>query len=387
MNLSDRDAAHSNARLIIRPDVMVGNLKRLRHAFPDLFFFGVLKANAYGLGAKRIAPLLEDYVDGFAVATAQEAFALRDAGVQKPILSFGYVEPKDIIAMVEQGVRPAVDSFALAEAFSKAAQRCGKKAAIHLAVDTGHQRIGFIAGAEENRAIYEKIAKLPNLLIEGTYSHLSTSDEADTSFTLEQVARFTAEIAVQQAAGLQPTICHLANSGGLLAHGSETHFSGVRIGDGIYGLYTSSVVQEKSPVELQTSFRWEATISNVKQISAGTSVGYGRTWVAPKDTRLATVQVGYADGYPRSLSNCGTVLIHGVSCPIRGRVCMDQMMVEDRSGKAAIGDSAILFGTCPETGATLDHFTFEEQSGTILQETLVHIADRVERIYETEDGK
>nr|WP_072514596.1 alanine racemase [Ndongobacter massiliensis] len=386
MNVA-RGAAHSNARLIIRSDRMVENVTQLRQAFPNLFFFGVLKSNAYGLGAEVLAPLLEAHVDGFAVATAQEAFALRDAGVRKPILSFGYVEPQDVLPMVERGVRPAVDSFALAEAFSQAAQRCGKKAAIHLAVDTGHQRIGFIAGAPENRALYEKIAGLPNLRMEGTYSHLSTADEADPSFTEEQVARFAAEIAVQRAAGLQPAICHLANSAGLLAHGPETRFSGVRIGDGIYGLYTSPEVRKKSPVSLRLSFRWEATISNVKQIAAGTSVGYGRTWVAPRETRLVTVQVGYADGYPRALSNCGTVLIHGISCPIRGRVCMDQMMVEDRSGKAAIGDSVILFGTCPETGATLDHFTFEEQSGTILQETLVHITDRVERIYETEDGR
>ena len=293
---------------------------------PDTRMVAVIKADAYGHGAIPIARLLEDhsYIWGYAVATAEEALSLRRARIRKPILILGLVGQESLVELAQEEIRIAVSSYELARAYARAGEQAERRVYVHLAVDTGMSRIGF---ADRDPSVEEikKIWGLKGLTVEGAFTHFARGDEEDISPALVQLERFQAFIEKLKEHGLSPQLCHCSNSAGILRL-PEANLSMVRAGITIYGIYPSGDVAWKQ--KLSPVMELKSHLTLVKEVPAGTAVSYGGTYVAPDRRVLATVPVGYADGYPRLLSGKGEVLIHGKRARICGRVCMDQFMVD-----------------------------------------------------------
>lgn len=329
---------HSASFVEVNLDLIAQNLAALKERTSKAVF-GVLKADAYGLGAVPIARRLQDEVAFFALATVSEAKALREAGIEKPLLVFGYVADADIAWMVDHGVRPALSDVAAAARWDAVAAARGKVAPIHLAIDTGHHRVGIDWTKPRAVDIAEKMAQFSHLRLEGAYSHFSTADEANGPreeistafphrFAMEQLRRFKSAVDDMERAGLALQYRHIANDAGLLTFADDELFDAVRLGICLYGSYPSDDVGRYTDLKLSVPYRWLAPVSRVETVPAGESVSYGRTWFAERPTKVATVQVGYADGYPRLLSNRAVMLVGDVPCPVIGRVCMDQTMLD-----------------------------------------------------------
>ena len=336
----------------------------------------IIKADAYGHGAIQIARLLQDRCAFFGVSSILEAMELRKAGLTIPILILGNTPVSAFPAAIEEGIRPAIYRYEDALALSEAAVRAGKPARFHFAVDTGMSRIGFQV-TEEDADICARIAALPGLEPEGMFSHFATADCEDLTRAKRQAERYDAFDAMLKARGVTIPIHHLNNSAGLMNF--DRHYQMVRSGIITYGMYPSDEV-DPALLELKPALQWLSRVTHVKTLPAGREISYGGTYVTKKDTVVATIPVGYADGYRRNLSNKFYVLIRGKKAPIRGRVCMDQMMVDvtDIPG-AAVGDQETLIGTDgPETitveeiAAVADSFNYEFVCG---------ISRRVPRIY------
>ena len=358
------------------------NFNRIRRMKPTAKAYAVVKADSYGLGAIEISKYLENDVDGFCVATPEEAFALRDAGIQKKIICMGYTPSELIEQYIDLEIDPAVYTFDLASQFNTLAKNKNKTANIQIKLDTGHSRIGFMHDDPKTKKRIKEISELSNINISGIFSHFACADEKDESFTWLQIERYNKVIKELENSGVDPGIKHLANDAGIMAYADRVDFEGMRIGIGMYGEYPSDYIKSLNSVELKTVLKWEVEISNVKMIPAGTGVSYGQTWTADRDTILATLSVGYADGYFRSLSNKASVLINGQNCPIRGRICMDQMMVDVTGvGDVNIGDTAILIGIDKKTGNQINPSDLAEKAGTINYEILTSIGKRVKRKY------
>lgn len=321
----------SNSRIYaaIHMDALEQNLENMRkNLTPGTKMIGVIKANAYGHGSVPVARLMEkkDYIWGYAVANVPEAEELREAGMKKPILILGYVFPEDYQTLVDLEIRPAVFDYETAELLSQEAQKAGKVHPIHLAFDTGMTRIGFRHPKESIPEIL-RISKLPGITIEGAFTHFARADEQDLTFAHQQFAKYQEFLMLLEEAGIQIPVRHCNNSAGILWH-REGDLDAVRPGITLYGIAPSNEVVNPG-VELHPMMELKSHISFVKEVEAGVAVSYGGTFVTTKDsTRIATIPVGYADGYPRSLSNKGYVLINGKKAPIIGRVCMDQCMVD-----------------------------------------------------------
>ena len=336
----------------------------------------VIKADAYGHGAIQVARLLQDKCSFFGVSSVLEAMELRRAGLYNPILILGHTPVSAFHTLVQAEIRPTIYSLADAQALSRAAQRDGKSAAFHLAVDTGMSRIGFQA-TEEDADICAEIAKLPGLVAEGLFSHFATADCADLSRAQEQAALFDRFYEMLQARGLEIPIRHMNNSAGLMNF--DNHYELVRAGIVLYGMYPSDEV-DPALLPVRPALEWRSRVTHVKTLPAGRPISYGGTYVTAAPTRVATVPVGYADGYRRSLSGKFHVLIRGKKAPILGRVCMDQLMVDvtDIEG-VETGDTVVLVGrsgdeviTVEELAAAADSFNYELICG---------ISRRVPRIY------
>lgn len=321
----------NNSRIYaaIHMDALEQNLENMRkNLTPGTKMIGVIKANAYGHGSVPVARLMEkkDYIWGYAVANVSEAEELREAGMKKPILILGYVFPEDYQTLVDLEIRPAVFDYETAELLSQEAQKAGKVHPIHLAFDTGMTRIGFRHPKESIPEIL-RISKLPGITIEGAFTHFARADEQDLTFAHQQFAKYQEFLMLLEEAGIQIPVRHCNNSAGILWH-REGDLDAVRPGITLYGIAPSNEVVNPG-VELHPMMELKSHISFVKEVEAGVAVSYGGTFVTTKDsTRIATIPVGYADGYPRSLSNKGYVLINGKKAPIIGRVCMDQCMVD-----------------------------------------------------------
>lgn len=336
----------------------------------------VIKADAYGHGAIQVARLLEGKCAFFGVSSILEALELRQAGLSSPILILGYTPASAFPAAIQAGIRPTVYSRDAAQALSREAQRLGVTAPFHIAVDTGMSRIGFQA-TEEAADICAEIAALPGVKAEGLFSHFATADSADLSRSRAQAELFDRFDGMLRDRGVQIPIRHLDNSAGLMNF--DRHYEMVRSGIVTYGLYPSG---EVSPalLSLTPALEWHSRITHIKRLPAGREISYGGTYVTTKPTMVATVPVGYADGYRRSLSGKFYVLIRGKRAPILGRVCMDQMMVDvtDIPG-AAQEDPVTLVGrdgderiTVEEIAAAADSFNYEFICG---------ISRRVPRLY------
>ena len=365
----DLDALHANM------EAMHKNLKA------GTKMFAVIKTDAYGHGAVPLARELEglDYLFGFCVATVEEGVELRQAGIQKPILILGYTFPQQYETIVSAELSPAVFTYEMAEKLSAQGVAQNKDVTIHIAVDTGMSRIGYYVN-EKNAKEVARIRKLPHIIMEGIFTHFAKADETDKTFANHQLEEFQQMIALCEQEGVSFHYCHCSNSAGIVEM-PQANMDLVRAGITLYGLWPSAEVS-KDIIPLKPLLSLKSHISYLKSLPKGRSVSYGGTYTADTDRVIATIPVGYGDGYPRSLSNIGHVLIHGKRCPILGRVCMDQFMVDVTDlMEVSIGDEVTLIGKDKD-----DEITAEELgnlSGRFNYELVCDLSSRrIPRIYE-----
>ena len=375
----------NRVKAVVSLDAVEENFRQMRkNIASDTKMIAVIKANAYGHGAVQIAHMVEgyDYIWGFAAATAEEAIALRKAGITKPVLILGIVFEEFYPELVSYDLRPAVCEYQEAAKLSAEAVSQGKTIHIHLALDTGMTRIGF---ADEPSSVEEikKIAALPGLEIEGMFTHFARADEADRSPALVQLDRYLRFAELLEKRGVHIPVRHCSNSAGIIRV-PEANLNVVRAGITIYGIYPSEEV-ERDIVKLTPAMELKSHVSYVKNVERGTAVSYGGTFVTERFTRMATIPVGYADGYPRQLSNKGWVLIRGKKAPILGRVCMDQFMVDVTDiPEVKAGDEVTLMGRDGEEFISVE--TLGDLSGRFSYEFVCGISKRVPRVY-IKDGK
>lgn len=375
----------NRVKAVISLDAVEHNFHEMRkNIAQDTKMIAVVKANAYGHGAVQIAHLIQnyDYIWGFATATAEEALALRKAGVMKPILILGIVFDEYYPELVRNHIRPAVCEYEEARKLSAEAVSQGETVHIHIALDTGMTRIGF-ADIPESVEEIRKIAALPNLEIEGMFTHFARADEYDRSPAMVQLERYREFSGRVAEAGVEIPLHHCSNSAGIIRV-PEANLSIVRAGITIYGIYPSAQV-ETDIVRLDPVMELKSHVTYVKDVEPGTAISYGGTFAADRKLRVATVPVGYADGYPRQLSNKGWVLIHGQKAPILGRICMDQFMVDVTDiPDVCKGDEVTLIGRDGDEFISMDEMG--ELSGRFSYEFACDISTRVPRIY-IKDGR
>ena len=339
----------------------------------------VIKADGYGHGAEAIARLTDNYsyIWGYAVATAEEALQLRSAGVEKPILILGLVFEEYFREMVAGDIRLTVCEYETAKKLSREAVRQDKTVHIHIGLDTGMSRIGF-ADTPESVEEIKKIAALDHLEIEGMFTHFARADETDKTPAADQLNRYLTFAELLEKSGVHIPLKHCSNSAGIIRM-KEANLDAVRAGITIYGIYPSNEV-ERDIVKLEPAMELKSHISYVKDLEPGASVSYGGTYTADKKIRVATIPAGYADGYPRTLSNKGWVLIHGQKAPILGRVCMDQFMVNVSDiPDVKAGDEVTLIGKDGDEFISIE--TFGDMSGRFSYEFACDISKRVPRVY------
>ena len=336
----------------------------------------VVKADAYGHGAVPVARVLEPLCAFFGVSSVMEALELAHAGIEKPILILGHTPPNTYEKVVQKGFRVAIFNWEDAEKLSKVAQEQDCTAYVHFALDTGMSRIGF-QPTQESADLCARIAQLPGLEIEGLFSHFATADEEDLSKTHAQAEKFAAFDKMLMARGIRIRLRHLDNSAGIMHFGCQ--YDMARAGIVIYGLYPSGQMDPKE-LPLKPAMRWCSRVSHVKTLEAGRQLSYGGTYTTTKPTKVATVPVGYADGYRRSLSNKFYVLIRGKRAPILGRICMDQFMVDvtDIPGVTP-GDRVVLMGTDGEE--TISAEALSAAADSFNYEQVCNVSRRVSRVY------
>lgn len=364
----------------INLDVISDNFDKMHGSLKDgTLMAAVIKADGYGHGAVMIGRMLEekDYIWGYCTATAEEALELRHAGLKKPILTLGYIFPEHYEAMIENDIRSCLFTEKMAADFSKAAVRTGRKGYCHLAVDTGMGRIGF-RQSEEAFASIERIAAMPGLELEGMFTHFARADEEDTSEAARQLEEFLGFNRQLEKRNVRIPLLHASNSAGILKL-KDANLSMVRAGITMYGLDPSAEVTCRI-LDLKPAMTLRSHLTYIKTVPAGTAISYGGTYVTEKPARVATVPAGYADGYPRQLSNKGCVIIRGQKAPILGRVCMDQFMVDvTHIPEASEGDEVILLGKMGK--ASINAEEIGSISGRFNYEFVCDINKRVPRIY------
>lgn len=336
----------------------------------------IVKADAYGHGAVEVARALADKCAFFGVSSMLEALELRQHNIVNPILILGHTPPAAFPEAIPLGIRPAIFCESDALALSQTAAALGIQAPFHIAVDTGMGRIGF-QPTYENAVLAAKLAHLPGLKAEGLFSHFATADCADLSQAKAQGEKFDKFNAWLKELGVDIPLKHMDNSAGLMNF--ENHYDMVRSGIVTYGLYPSAEV-DPALLKLTPALSWHSRVSHVKRLGIGSPISYGAAFVTPRETTVATVPVGYADGYRRSLSGRFYVLIHGQKAPILGRICMDQLMVDvtDIEGVAP-GDKVVLIGS--QGGETITMEEISEAAGSFNYEFVCGISRRVPRLY------
>ena len=349
---------------------------------PGTKMYGVVKTDAYGHGAVPVAKTIDRFVCGYAVATVEEGVQLRKHGITKEILILGPVAAPRYEECIRQELCMPVFELDKAEGMSEAAEKLEKTAHVHIAVDTGMSRIGF-ADRQESVAQIKKIKELPNVEIEGMFTHFARADETDRSPAMDQLKRYLNFAKLLEDAGVQIPMKHCSNSAGIIRI-PEANLNAVRAGITIYGMYPSNEV-ERDNLKLIPAMELKSHIAYVKTLEPGAAISYGGTFTVKKEMRVATIPVGYADGYPRSLSNKGWVLIHGKKAPILGRVCMDQFMVDvTKIPEADMGDEVTLIGKDGKEFISME--TFGDLSGRFSYEFACDISKRVPRVY-IRDGR
>ncbi|MBE5874233.1 MAG: alanine racemase [Lachnospiraceae bacterium] len=362
-------------------DAIIQNMENMKAKLEgSTKMLGVIKTDGYGHGALEIANCLEplDFMYGFAVATAEEAFALRKAGVKKPIVILGYTFPYSFKQFAQEEIRPTVFREDMLLELSEAANATGRNIKIHIKVDTGMNRIG-IRPDETGIAFVKKALAYKNLEVEGIFTHFSRADEADKALTKKQFQLFSDFVNdVERKLDITIPVKHCANSAGIIDH-PMTNMDVVRAGIALYGLYPSEEVSREN-VELIPALSLYSTIVYIKKIGSGESVSYGGTFTADHSMRIATIPIGYGDGYPRNLSGKGHVLIHGKKAPILGRVCMDQFMVDVTDmPEVKEGDTVILIGKDGKEQISVEMLS--ELSGRFPYELVCDLGKRIPRVF------
>lgn len=354
-------------------DAIAHNLSELKKKInKGVLSLAIVKADAYGHGAVGVAKSIQDDVDYFGIAELGEAVELREAGVNKPILVLSYTSPHQYEDLVKYELTQTIFNYDDAVALSKAAVKLNKIARVHIAVDTGMSRIGFFCNGESVETV-KRINDLPNIYIEGIFSHYACADCVERETTDKQTRIFKGFISQLEERGMYIPIKHLCNSAGLLS--VDEQFNMVRLGIVMYGLYPDECVNDGT-IDLKPAMKIVSHVSHVKEVPAGSGVSYGHTYFTDKPTRIATICIGYADGYSRSLSNKGRVLINGKYAPVIGRVCMDQLMVDvTELSEVEVGDEVVVLGT--DGGNTITAEEIAELTDTINYEVICQFQKRV----------
>ena len=357
-------------------DALRFNVRKMQSLKPGMKTLVVIKADAYGHGAVEIARRIDSLADYYGVATIDEAEELRLAGVNKPILIIGYTASEDFDRLLKYDITQAVYDVSECEKLSWMALSKDRTAKVHIKVDTGMSRIGF--PADENgvkEAI--KLKNMKGLCIEGIFTHYAKADEMDKSYAKKQKDRFLSFIHGMEERGVEFAIKHIDNSAGTMEL-PDKEFDMFRMGIVTYGLYPSDEVSKD--IEIRPVMSLKCHVAHVKTVPAGVGVSYGWTYVTCRDTRIATITCGYADGYPRALSNQGRVLIHGEYAPIIGRVCMDQIMVDvSEIPDVKVGDEVTLIGREGKNVITMEEVA--APAASFNYELCCNIARRVPRVY------
>lgn len=340
----------------------------------------VIKADAYGHGAVPLAKLFEGRADFYGVACIEEAIELKKAGIKTPVLILGAVPKEFYSDIVKYDIRVPIFNLEDAKALSAEAVKQNKTAPFHFCVDTGMSRIGFQVNKESADACLE-ITKLPNIEAEGLFSHFATADEKDLSKAIAQRDKFKEFIKLLEERGINIPIKHINNSAGIMNF--DEYFDMCRMGIILYGLYPSHEVDENL-LKIKPVMEWRAHITHIKELEPGREISYGGTYKTGETRRIATIPVGYADGYPRCLSNKGKVLINGEFAPITGRVCMDQFMVDITGIDAKVGDTVVLVGKSGSKELSMEEVS--ESAYSFNYELPCRVARRVPRTY-YRDGK
>lgn len=349
-------------------DKIINNIKKVKSMNNQTPICAVVKANAYGLGAVPIAAYIEDYVSYIAVARYSEAKALRLSGIKKPILILGYVSLEEAIKCAEYDIDICIFDLDYTFEIDKA---LNKKLNGHLAIDTGHTRLGF-RNYETQKIL--SLKNLKNIRIRGAFTHYATADEKDTSFSKLQTKLFEETISkVRDEFNIENV--HIANSAAGISFDVKSDM--IRLGISMYGIYPSDYLKDTSSIDLEKAFKFMSRIAFVKDVKKGTPISYGRTFYTEKDMKIATVPIGYADGYFRAFSNIGEVLVNGESARVCGRVCMDQMMIDVSNIECKIGDEVEIYSDIYKEANKIDTITYELMTSFDM---------RLERVYK-KDGK
>jgi alanine racemase len=360
----------------------VREVRRITHKKSEIM--GVVKADAYGHGVKQaVETLIANGATRLAVSMLDEAIQLRQQGINVPILILSYTDPIRAEEIILNDVTQTVFSFDLAHALSEAAIRLKRNVKVHVKIDTGMTRVGFMPGYSAVKSVVE-ISRLPGIIIEGMFTHFASADEADTEYTQMQFERFMSICSELGRIGVHIPVRHVCNSAGIIQF-PEMHLDMVRPGIILYGLYPSAEV-DRSRIGLKPVMTLKANVIMVKDVENGTCISYGRTFKTGRQSRIATIPIGYADGYTRLLSNKGKVLVNGEFAPVVGRICMDQCMIDitDLDSDVKVGDEVVLFGRQGDREISIEQVA--DGIGTINYEVACIIGKRIPRVY-LQDGK
>lgn len=354
------------------------NINEVRKKIEDhVKVMAVIKADGYGHGAIKIGDFLKDKVDYFGVATIEEAVELRKNGIGIPILILGYTSPKQYEILANYDITQTIYNLEMAEEISKCGVKLKKTIKVHIAVETGMNRIGFKV-RQKSISDIEKIINMDNLIVEGMFTHFSCADEKDKNYTKLQEEKYDEFLKTLKKNKINIALKHICNSAGIMEL-NDHRFDMVRSGIITYGLYPSDEVN-KASVKLKPALTWKAHVINISEVYEGTGISYGKTYITKIKTKIATISVGYADGYMRGLSSKGRVLIHGQYAPILGRICMDQMMVDiSHIDGVEIEDEVTLVGQDGENTITVEELA--NMAGSFNYEFICGIGKRVKRIY------
>ena len=375
---------YSRVYATVNLDAVASNMRSMRDNLPaSTLIMGSVKADGYGHGSVPVAKTIEPYVFGYAVATIDEGIILRRHGINKTILILGVTHESRYEDLLRYDIRTAMFQYEKAKKLSDLALKQGKKAVVHLALDTGMSRIGMKADREHAKEA-AAIATLEGIEVEGLFTHFARADETDKSAYEEQYRRYKEFLGYLKELGVKIPIRHCSNSAGIVESLESNHMDMVRAGIAIYGMYPSDEVDHNS-VKLTPAMEIKSCITYIKEIEAGTAVSYGGTFVADHTMKVATIPVGYGDGYVRSLSGKGDVLIHGKRAAILGRICMDQFMVDVTDiPDVQEDDEVTLLGSDGAECITMEELA--EKSGGFHYEMICDIGKRIPRVY-LKDGK